>query len=61
MKRFRLQNRRTRILSPDEQRRLLDACVRMPKLQALLKLALITGARIGELLALRWEDCQEVI
>jgi integrase len=31
----------------------------MPKLQALLKLALITGARIGELLALRWEDCQD--
>src|SRR2546427_4586838 len=57
VKRFRLQNRRTRILSPDEQRRLLDACVRMPKLQALLKLAMITGARIGELLTLRWEDC----
>ena len=31
----------------------------MPKLQSLLKLALITGARIGELLTLRWEDCQE--
>jgi len=59
VKRFRLQNRRTRILSPDEQRRLLDACVKMPKLQALLKLALITGARIGELLTLRWEDCQD--
>src|SRR5206468_8669780 len=44
VKRFRLQNRRTRILSPDEQRRLLDACQKMPKLQALLKLALITGA-----------------
>jgi integrase len=60
VKRFRLQNRRTRILSADEQRRLHDACERMPKkLQALLKLALITGARIGELLALRWEDCQD--
>jgi integrase len=59
VKRFRLQNRRTRILSPEEQRRLLDAYVRMPKLQALLKLALITGARIGELLELRWEDCQD--
>jgi len=31
----------------------------MPKLQALPKLALITGARIGELLALRWDDCQD--
>jgi integrase len=59
VKRFRVQNRRTRILSADEQRRLLDACERMPKLQALLKLALITGARIGELLAVRWEDCQD--
>ena len=59
VKRFRVQNRRTRILSADEQSRLLDACERMPKLQALLKLALITGARIGELLALRWEDCQD--
>ena len=59
VKRFRVQNRRTRILSPEEQRRLLDACVRTPKLEALLKLALITGPRIGELLALRWEDCQD--
>ena len=59
VKRFRLQNRRTRILSVDEQRRLLDACERQPKLQALLKLALITGARIGELLELSWDDCQD--
>jgi integrase len=60
VKRFiRVQNRRTRILSADEQRRLLDACERTPKLQALLKLALITGARIGELRVLRWEDCQD--
>jgi integrase len=59
VKRFRVQNRRTRILSADEQRRVLDASERMPTLQALLKLALITGARIGELLALRWEDCQD--
>jgi integrase len=58
-RRYRAQNRRTRILSADEQLRLLDACKRRPKLQALLKLALITGARIGELLALRWEDCQD--
>jgi integrase len=59
VKRFRLENRRTRILSADEQRRLLDACERTPKLQALLKLALMTGARIGELLTLRWEDCED--
>lgn len=59
VKRFRVQNRRTRILSTDEQQWLLDACERMPKLQALLTLALITGARIGELLALRWQDCED--
>ncbi len=59
VKRFRVQNRRTRILSADEQRRLLEACEKQPKLQALLKLALITGARIGELLTLAWEDCQD--
>jgi integrase len=28
-------------------------------LRAIVTLALITGARIGELLALRWEDCQD--
>jgi integrase len=59
VKRLRVQNRRTRILSVDEQRRLLEACERQPRLQALLKLALITGARIGELLTLAWEDCQD--
>jgi len=59
VKRFRVQNRRTRILSVDEQRRLLEACEKQPKLQALLKLALISGARIGELLTLAWEDCQD--
>lgn len=59
VKRFRVQNRRTRILSVDEQRRLLDVCEKQPKLQALLRLALITGARVGELLTLSWEDCQD--
>jgi integrase len=55
VKRLRLENRRTRILSPDEQRALLDACPR--KLRAVVLVALITGARIGEILGLRWEDC----
>jgi integrase len=40
-------------LSEDEQRRILEAAPR--KLRAFLMLALITGARAGELLALRWE------
>ena len=35
----------------------MAACSR--KLRAIVTLALITGARIGELLALRWEDCQD--
>jgi integrase len=59
VKRFRVQNRRMRILSVDEQRRLRETCEKQQKLQALLKLALITGARIGELLTLAWEDCQD--
>src|SRR5262249_54779092 len=33
VRRFRLKNRRTRILSPDEQRKLLEACCKMPKLR----------------------------
>ena len=54
VKRLRVENRRTRILSPDEQARLVAAC--QGKLRAVVLLALITGARIGELLNLRWED-----
>ena len=55
--RLRIDNRRTHILSSDEQRALLAASPR--KLRALAMLALITGARVGELLALRWEDCAD--
>jgi integrase len=55
--RLKVDNRRTRILTDDEQRSILAACPR--KLRAIVTLALITGARIGELLALRWEDCQD--
>jgi integrase len=57
VKRLKVDNRRTRILSDDEQTAVLAACPR--KLRAIVTLALITGARIGELLALRWEDCQD--
>jgi integrase len=56
VKRLRVNNRRTRILTPDEQQRLLAACSR--KLRAIVMLALVTGARIGELLELPWEHCQ---
>jgi integrase len=54
IKRLKVDNCQTRILTPDEQRRVLDASPR--KLRAIVTLALITGARIGELLGLRW-DC----
>ena len=55
IKRLKVDNRRTRILTADEQQRLLAAC-RTNKLRAIVSLALLTGARIGELLSLRWED-----
>ena len=54
VKRLRVENRRTRILSLDEQRRLLRAC--SPRLQAIVAFALITSARMGEMLSLRWSQ-----
>ena len=44
-----------RSLSPDESRKLMEA-VRGDKLEALYVLAVHTGMRQGELLALKWED-----
>ena len=57
VKRLAVENRRTRILSLDEQRRLLKAC--RPKLKAIVTVALITSARIGEVLSLRWTQSQD--
>ena len=57
VKRLKVDNRRTRILTEAEQAAILEACPR--KLRAIATLALITGARIGEILALRWEHCQD--
>ena len=57
VKRLPVENRRTRILTGDEQRRLLSAC--QPKLRGIVTVALITSARIGEVLSLRWEQCQD--
>jgi integrase len=57
VKRLRVDNRRTRILTDEEQKAILEHCPR--KVRAIVALALITGARIGELLALRWEHCQD--
>ena len=51
------ENRRTRILTLDEQRRLLKVC--HLKLRAIVTFALITTARIGEILTLRWDQCDD--
>ena len=57
VRRIKVDNRRTRILTEAEQLALLAACPK--KLGRMVRLALITGARIGELLALTWEDVGE--
>lgn len=51
-------NERTRFLSDDERVRLLDACKAStwPRLYLLALMALTTGARKAELLALTWGD-----
>ena len=57
VKRLKVDNRRTRILTEAEQGALLAACP--TKLRALVMLLLITGARVGELLSLRWDACED--
>ena len=57
VKRLKVDNRRTRILTDEEQVRLLEACP--GKLRSIVMLALTTGARVGELLDLRWEAVQD--
>lgn len=49
---------KTRFLDAAERERLLQACKasKWPKMYALVLLAITTGARRGELLALRWGD-----
>jgi integrase len=51
-------NEKTRFLSDDECKRLLDACraSTWPRLYLLVLLALTTGARKSELAGLRWSD-----
>lgn len=51
----RVSRRDMTVLSAEEVRRLLDAAAGGP-LEALLALAVTTGLRRGELLALRWRD-----
>lgn len=47
---------RTRFLTDDEREALLNACSADPTLYVLVLCALSSGARAGELLALRWQD-----
>lgn len=49
---------RVRFLSDDERRRLLEACRKSsdPRLYPIVLMALSTGARQGEIMALRWRD-----
>jgi integrase len=51
----RLTQPETRTLSKEEARRLLESA-KESRLQCLFTLALATGMRLGELLALRWEE-----
>lgn len=57
VRRLKVDNVRTRILTEAEQLALFAACP--PKVGRLVRLALITGARIGELLGLTWADVSE--
>ena len=52
------RNARTRFLTADERARLLEACraSAWPRLYLLVLMAITTGARRGELLALTWAD-----
>jgi integrase len=54
VRRLKVDNRRTRILTADEEIRLVNAC--HGKFRTMVALALLTGARRGELLTLTWEN-----
>ena len=56
IRRLKVENQKTRILTEDEQRDLVGAC--SGKLRAIVILLLITAARISEVLTLRWDQCQ---
>lgn len=57
VKKLRLNNRRHRYLTDEEEQRLLAACFgRRQHLRPLIRLALVTGMRRGELLKLTWRE-----
>ena len=62
VKKFKEDNGRVRFLTVDEIRRLLDACP--DNVRPIVVLALNTGMRKGEIMALRWDDvdlCQGLL
>jgi integrase len=56
VKRLEEPGGRTRFLAPKEREALLEACTVNQDLHDLVMLALMTGARAGELISLRWPD-----
>ena len=60
VKKFREPRGRTRFLSDSEREKLLQASTSLPKypeMQIIILIALTTGMRRGEILNLRWTDC----
>ena len=60
LKKLREPRGRTRLLSDSERKRLLQASTSLPKypeMQVIILIALTTGMRRGEILNLRWSDC----
>ena len=60
VKKLREPKGRTRFLSDEERDNLIDACalfVKYPEMQTIVLIAITTGMRRGEILNLRWADC----
>jgi len=56
VKKFRLNNQRMRVLSTEEEERLLDALKGNELVRGIITIALHTGLRRGEIFNLEWRD-----
>ena len=56
IKRLSLNNSRVRFLSKEEKDKLFEECSKDKDLMDVVLIALLTGARQGEIIGLRWED-----